>query len=236
VPLSLQVYVLIGAALVVLMIVGLLMRASPPVFRRFLGSRNPLWVFVGVISAGALGLIFLASRYGLEIFVPQNLAAWPFLFGLAAVFGLMMILVDRRILFPADINVAFPTSLLFYPAIGLLAEMLFHILPLAVLLFLLNAVVKSANLSAMLWVCIPLVALIEPVFQVKDMPAANRYPGWGILVVGVLIYLINLAMLVIFQRYDFFSMYAFRLFYYLFWHILWGYMRLRLLFSANRAS
>ena len=40
----------------------------------------------------------------------------------------------------------------------------------------------------------------------------------------------QLAQLLIFKKYDFNSMYAFRLVYYLFWHIGWGHLRLRLLF------
>ena len=34
----------------------------------------------------------------------------------------------------------------------------------------------------------------------------------------------------LFQRYDFMAMHAFRLVYYLTWHIVWGYARLKLLF------
>jgi hypothetical protein len=42
--------------------------------------------------------------------------------------------------------------------------------------------------------------------------------------------LINLCQLLIFRRYDFISMYTFRIAYYMLWHVLWGYARLRLLF------
>lgn len=36
--------------------------------------------------------------------------------------------------------------------------------------------------------------------------------------------------LALFKRYDFVTMYTFRLVYYLLWHIVWGVIRLRLLF------
>jgi hypothetical protein len=49
-------------------------------------------------------------------------------------------------------------------------------------------------------------------------------------VVFLQIYVINLQQLRIFRRFDFTSMYAFRLLYYLFWHILWGNLRLVVLF------
>jgi hypothetical protein len=48
--------------------------------------------------------------------------------------------------------------------------------------------------------------------------------------VGVHIYVFNALQLYVFKRYDFLSMYAFRLVYYLHWHVVWGYMRLQLLF------
>jgi hypothetical protein len=41
---------------------------------------------------------------------------------------------------------------------------------------------------------------------------------------------INLAGLFLFRRFGFLPMYALRLFYYLIWHILWGYLRLSVLF------
>ncbi|MCB9291467.1 MAG: hypothetical protein H6560_29470 [Lewinellaceae bacterium] len=40
------------------------------------------------------------------------------------------------------------------------------------------------------------------------------------------IFLINLIQLWLFKRYDFVSMYTFRLVYYLIWHIGWGWVRL----------
>jgi len=44
------------------------------------------------------------------------------------------------------------------------------------------------------------------------------------------ILLINLFQLSIFKRYDFVSMYSFRLVYYAIWHIVWGVVRLNLFF------
>lgn len=46
-------------------------------------------------------------------------------------------------------------------------------------------------------------------------------------IAGLHVFLINLSQLMIFKRYD---LYSFRLVYYIFWHIVWGYMRLKLLF------
>ena len=48
--------------------------------------------------------------------------------------------------------------------------------------------------------------------------------------VGAFVFVFTLAELDVFRRYDFISMYAFRLVFYLWWHIAWGDVRLRWLF------
>ena len=55
-------------------------------------------------------------------------------------------------------------------------------------------------------------------------------PTWVTVCVFLNILLINLFQLLIFKRYDFVSMFSFRLAYYAIWHIAWGYVRLNLLF------
>jgi hypothetical protein len=141
-----------------------------------------------------------------------------------------MILVDLKVVFPPDINVLFPESVLFYPAMGFFAEILFHVLPLSVLLFSLTSIFRNLSYENIVWICILIVALLEPIYHTIPMGSSNRYPLWAIVYVGLHVFLINLTQLLIFRRYDFISMYSFRLVYYLFWHIGWGYLRLRLLF------
>jgi len=117
-----------------------------------------------------------------------------------------------------------------YPAIGFLVEILFHVLPLTVLLVVLNAVVKNVNFGTIVWICIPLVSLLEPVYHTINMASSNQFPLWAVIYVGIHVFLINFFQLLIFKEYDFISMYSFRLVYYMLWHIGWGYARLRLLF------
>ena len=73
------------------------------------------------------------------IYEKENLTAALQWSSLAALLGIVMILVDTKIIFSADMNVLFPESLLFYPAIGFLVEIVFHVLPLAGLLLVLNS-------------------------------------------------------------------------------------------------
>ena len=136
-----------------------------------------------------------------------------------------MVWVDTMGVFPRDLNIMFPHSLLFYPSIAYVVEIIFHVLPLALCFFIITAVFKMRDHTIALFISIPLVALIEPIFQIINF--GRDYPVWAIIYVGVNILVINLAQLWLFVKYDFVSMYAFRLMYYLLWHIIWGVFRLQ---------
>jgi hypothetical protein len=148
--------------------------------------------------------------------------------GRSAVLGIIMILVDIKIVFPVDTNVLFPVSLLFYPASGFFVEVLFHVLPLTLPLITLASLFRSVRHENILWISILIVSLLEPVYQTFWM--GDRYTLWAVAYVGLHVLLINLFQLIIFKRCDFVSMYSFRLVYYLFWHIGWEYVRLKVLF------
>jgi hypothetical protein len=118
-----------------------------------------------------------------------------------------------------------------------MVELVFHLLPLCVLLTVLPLVVGHRRSQRIVWVSLILVALLEPAFQtwtaVSEAPvvgAPHTYASWVVAYDGLHIFAINLCQLLIFKRYDFVSMYALRLVYYAIWHIAWGYVRLRLLF------
>ena len=200
------------------------------VYQRFLGKVNPLIAFLVVILLGLMLLSILLYKNWFFIYGPQNSKGILVAAGLASVFGVIIILVDTKAVFPPTMNVLFPESVLFYPAIAFFAEILFHVLPVTVLLVPLTAIFKQADLQMMIWISILLVALLEPVYQASGMALSNQYLTWVVVYTGVHIFLINLCQLLIFKRYDFVSMYTFRLVYYMFWHIGWGYLRLRLLF------
>jgi hypothetical protein len=226
----LQCLVFIGLSLGALAFTGILHVSNNLLFQRFLGRMNPLIPFLFASVLGFILLSWLLSQEWFAIYEKENLSGLLCSSSLAALLGIIMILVDTRIVFPADTNILFPESLLFYPAIGFLAEILFHVLPLTVLLVVLNAILKNASFETIVWICIPLVSLLEPVYQTIDMASSDQFPLWAVAYVGVHVLLINFSQLLIFKKYDFISMYSFRLVYYLFWHIGWGYARLRLLF------
>ena len=69
--------------------------------------------------------------------------------------------------------------------------------------------------------------IIEPTFQVLFQ---GRDFMWGDIYTWIHVLVISALQLYIFWRFDFVSMYVFRLFYYFYWHILWGVIRLDVLF------
>jgi hypothetical protein len=225
-----QYLVFVGLSLVVLGFTGVLYLSNSQLFQRFIGRINPLIPFLFAIVLGFILLSFLLSQRWFAIYEKENLKGLFRFSGLAALFGVIMILADTKIIFSADTNILFPESLLFYPAVGFLAEILFHVLPLSVLLVILNSILNNADFESIVWICILIVSLLEPIYQVMNMVSSNRYPLWAVTYVGIHVLLINFFQLLVFRKYDFISMYSFRLVYYMFWHIGWGYLRLKLLF------
>ena len=139
-----------------------------------------------------------------------------------------MILVDRLSPFPKHINIAFPISLSFYPVMAFVVEILFHLLPIGLLLFLFLGTVETASLDRVIRIIFLIAALIEPVFQVVLGKGQNN--SLVLAYLGVHLFMFNYVQLLLFRRYDFISMYSFRISYYVLWHIVWGHFRLKLLF------
>lgn len=220
----------LGLSIGALALTGVGYASNNLLFSRFLGRINPL-VAVGVASLlGAILLSLLLARGWFAIYRRVNPEGLLRYFGLAVLLAAVAILLDLKIVFPADQNILFPASLLFYPAIGFLVEILFHVLPLSLLLLLLTSVFKSARYGTIVLISILAVSLLEALYQAADLGSSGVYPEWAVLYVGFHVFLFNCLQLKVFQRYDFISMLSCRLVYYLIWHIVWGYVRLRLLF------
>ena len=220
------VYAGIGVAVTGLTAIGNF--GGIPLFKRLLGGINPLIIIPLVILSGVALLSFLLSTRWFSIFRKEKLKGLFRRSGVAALFGLVTILVDLKAVFPSDWNVLFPTSLTFYPVMGFIVEILFHVLPLVLFLILLTSIFKNIDGDRIIWISIFIVSLIEPVFQTV-LGFSRPYPVWTSAIIGTNIFLINLSQLIIFKRDDFVSMYSFRIAYYLIVHIAWGYARLQLL-------
>jgi hypothetical protein len=225
-----QYLAILALSLGVVGLAATLQASDPLLFQRFIGPTHPLIAFPLISALGVLLLSLLLSRGWFAIYRKEHLKVLWRSSALSALFFLITIVVDLKVMFPADLNVAFPGSLLFYPAIGFVVEVVFHVLPLALLLTALTAICRNIGRQKATWLCIPIVSLLEPIYQTMPMAASPHYPFWAVVVVGLNLTLFNLFQLFMFQRYDFIAMYSVRLVYYLLWHIVWGHIRLRLLF------
>jgi len=223
---NIQFRTLLMLVLVFISLIGLLSYSNKLIFERFLGSVTP-WVIAVVISIlGIAAFTLILIGKGFVVHKKKEGIAFLWVALPVLLFVSIAIFVDWQIVYPADMNILYPESLLFYPVMGFLVEILFHVLPLAVLLFLFNAIFKTTANPVLVWVAMVIVALLEPTYQIIMDP----YPIWALITVWVNLFLFNMLQMLVFRKFDFVSMFALRLFYYLFWHIIWGGMRLDLLF------
>jgi hypothetical protein len=200
---------------------GALSVSHPDLFQPYLGSLNPLLAVLLATALGWFALRYLQSRGWFESFVPeQSRTGVPLAAVGATAFALVTVGVDLWKPFPPNLNVPSPQAWLFYPTIAYLVEMVFHAVPLALLLGV-GSLLKEGEATTLLWPCILITALLEPSLQLGL--------GFSVLV-GIHVFAFNLFQLWLFRRYDFVSMLSARLAYYLEWHIVWGHLRLRLLF------
>lgn len=197
-------------------------------FQPYFGRINPVLGMSAVAVLAISALSFLQSHGWFVVDRPASgLRRFSIPALLASLLAVPVIIVDLAGGFPRDINVLPPEGLLFYPVIALVAETVFHIAPLAVLLFVLPWFVGSSNREGLLVVCVLVAALSEPVFQV--VAGLGDSPAWATAYVAFHLFVFSLLGLWLFYRHGFFSLLALRLVYYLWWHIVWGVLRLRLL-------
>ncbi|RLC77599.1 MAG: hypothetical protein DRI81_08320 [Chloroflexi bacterium] len=215
-------------SLVALIFVVVLLPSSSAYFRRFFGKMNAIIVTVVAAILGAVSLWVLQSHYEFTLFRGgMTLRGIVLSAAFATVLGVAIVVADLIIRYPQDTNVPVPQALLFYPAVGFVAEIVFHILPLTLLLFVLSPLEGRLGSERIVWLSIVLVAVVEPTFQVLFGEKAFT---WGAVYTWVHVFAIAFLQLYVFRRFDFVSMYSFRLFYYAYWHILWGVIRLKVLF------
>lgn len=198
-------------------------------FRLFFGDIPALLMIPIIALLGFGSMKIILSRGWFIIYRRENLGQLPRLSILAVLFLSGAIFVDVTFPFPIDINLPFPKSALFYPIMGYVVEILFHIVPLTILMGILVKALKNVDREKIIFACILIVSILEPVYQYLLVPSIGK-PLWLDIFDGGRLFLFSYVQLNIFKRYDFISMYSFRLVYYLLWHILWGSIRLLVLF------
>ena len=205
----------------------LLFYSNSSFFQRFIGEIHPLIAIGLSVVLGFLTLSFLLSKKWFTIHKKYPLKkVFPYV-GLTLLFAVVAVLIDINIVYPADMNVPFPESLLFYPIIAFLVEIIFHVVPMTLLLVTPTFIFRRFVYYRIVLPYILIVALVEPTYQVVFM---ESYTTWATGSVWVNLFFFNITQLLTFKRYGFISMYALRLLYYLIWHVVWGVLRLELLF------
>ena len=140
-------------------------------------------------------------------------------------FGVAIIVADTVLGFPADINVTRPAAILFYPAIGFIAEVVFHLVPLSAVV----AVTRRVDHARSVWTPIVLVASVETLFQVLA-GAGGRHQPWLSIYLAAHMFGFGALQMTLLRRHGFGSAMLMRLAYYVIWHLVWGHARLAILF------
>ncbi len=199
-------------------------------FGRFFGRVPPL-VVVGaatIIGAGSLRVLadrgwYQVPRRGEPEVAPEGVR-WAVVAGVGL--SLVAVAFDNLVPFPQEMNVPWPQSTLLYPAIAFVAEVAFHLVPLALLVLALGWRFEPRSDDRRVWVAVGVVACLEALFHTVDaLSGSDQRLAWF---VGPHLLVVGAVELVIFRRFGFMAMMIFRLTYYLVWHIAWGYLRLRL--------
>jgi hypothetical protein len=228
---KLQFRLFLLISLVVCLLMLILINSEVQTYSRFFGPLNPLLIFIGSAVTGLFLFMYLLSSTGLKIYIKRNLNGLLFSSVLALLFGLEIIAADIWIVnYPSTLNVPFPSSIIFYPTIGFVVEIIFHLLPLSLIIIILRVLSKRISYNGVMLIAIILVSIAEPLYQVIIMGMSSQYSPTTLIYTGFHIFLLSLSQLLIFRRYDFISMYTFRLVFYFAWHIIWGNFRLNILF------
>jgi hypothetical protein len=218
----------LGLSAAALVLTVAISRTSAASFARFYGGAEPAVVVIAASLAGGVALAWLRSRYGFRVLRGRaTLRGIAVSAALATVLAVPIVLVDTALRYPEDTNVPVPQALAFYPAVGYVAELVFQVVPLAIILLVLSPFRDRVGRDRLVWLAIGLVATLEPTFQVlfeEDPLSPLAAYTW------VHVFAISFLQLAVFRRYDFVSMLSLRLVYYAYWHILWGTIRLEVLF------
>jgi len=184
--------------------------------------------WLGILLVAGLGFLALklAPRVGFPDLWNESVSTRqrftiPMVVGVA--FGLGQVVLVSLVLELEIPMVAFPLAVPVYLSGGILMEMVFHLIPVVLLVwFFSNVLLKQRWQVQIFWVVASLLSLPEPVVQTVGLYQM------GIITNPVLaailfsfIFAANLAPLVFFRRYGFLAPVTWRLSDYLIWHIIW---------------
>ncbi len=199
-------------------------------FNPYIGDVNPGLAIAaaGLLGIGCIHVLSRAGWVGRTRWSENRMAIAGFLVAALAL-SFLTSLMDVAFGFPRDINVPWPQAVLFYPAIGLVAEIMLALVPLTILVLALKLAPRFGKSSLGIGICIALAACVEPLFQIAAALQGGTLSVLNVYVV-IALFVFGVLQLLAFRRFGFLAMYAMRLVYYLWWHIVWGVLRLDWLF------
>ncbi len=196
---------------------------NPTIYNTILGDINPMIFFTASSVVAYLSLIYIDKFEWHFIDRQFTINRSLYYISISMLLGLMPVLIDIWQPFPRDINVLFPDSIIFYPTIGVAAEIIFHLIPLVILILIFKN--RLAKLS---WVFIIIPAAVEPTFQIMSGNTLDMLSLKDMLIfLEILIF--SIVQMRTFMKFGFIAMYICRLGFYLTWHFVWGELRLELL-------
>ena len=192
-----------------------------------LGERNPVLIAVAACLLGLAGMSVLV-RVGWIAYRAERRQSYFVAALLGGVLSLPAVLLDLWGGFPEDMNVPAPEAYFAYPAIALVAEFGFHVLPLATVAVVTG--LRSGPGGGAHRTGLAVAAVLEPLLQVAW--GVGRSPLWTNVIVGPHLFLFNVVGLHLLRRHGFLAAYTLRLAYYAVWHVVWGQLRLPILFGG----
>jgi hypothetical protein len=145
---------------------------------------------------------------------------YPVLLGFA--FALVEILVGLAMGLP-NIHVPFPFSIPVYASGGIFLEILYHLIPTVVLIWLVSTVFLRGERQAEVFIGVAILAsLWEPVMQITGMYQMGMLPGM-VFGAGLFLFIFagNLIPIALFRKYGFLAPVIWRLTDYSLWHGIW---------------
>jgi len=198
----------------------------------YFGQVPPLIGGVLVCATGTAALYLLHRIPGFYAYAPGAFKIGaPAAAALAVPFMIAITAIDVLLRFPRDINVPLPIALAFYPVMGFVAQMALHVVPFALLMVCSRQMFPAWTPARQFWMAALLAALPEALFQIA-FSARDGEPGILAALVAAHLYLFGLAELYLYRRFDYASMFVFRMVYYGYWHVAWGTLRMSWLFQA----
>jgi hypothetical protein len=230
---SVKVYLGLMAFLVA---IKLVLTYFPQVFRSPAQATVFEWKFLAIWTVTGLLGVLLAGRTGFppawgepgtnakRVWLPLALGVG---LGVIAIItdlttGWTKLVADKMHL--PTIHIEFPASVLVYPGGAVIVEVIYRLLLIPLLLWLISGVIlRGRHEERIFWVLAVLTSLLEPLSQ--DLQEIITGPSrFALACVFVEDYSLNIGQAWLFRRYGFLSSILLRVFFYLIWHVLWGFL------------